>query len=78
VVRRLADEWPEFGQCVPKVARDTTDPDRLYAQNHHGVYRSRDEGVTWDSIADGLPSDPYHPRRAPRRDVRRRRHPGRV
>jgi hypothetical protein len=40
-----------------KVARDTTDPDRLYAQNHHGVYRSRDEGVTWDSIADGLPSD---------------------
>lgn len=61
-----------------KVARDTTDPDRLYAQNHHGVYRSRDEGVTWDSIADGLPSDPYHPRRAPRRDVRRRRHPGRV
>jgi hypothetical protein len=51
------DPWPEFGQCVHKVARDAADPDRLYAQNHHGVYRSDDGGVTWSSIADGLPSD---------------------
>ncbi|MFI6763162.1 WD40/YVTN/BNR-like repeat-containing protein [Micromonospora sp. NPDC050417] len=53
----LPDEWPDFGQCVHKVARDAVDPDRLYAQNHHGVYRSDDAGVTWNSIADGLPSD---------------------
>ncbi|SDZ08254.1 hypothetical protein SAMN05444365_105230 [Micromonospora pattaloongensis] len=53
----LPDEWPEFGQCVHKVARDAADPDRLYAQNHHGVYRSDDAGGTWRSIADGLPSD---------------------
>ncbi|MBE1488480.1 WD40/YVTN/BNR-like repeat-containing protein [Plantactinospora soyae] len=53
----LPDEWPEFGQCVHKVARDAGDPELLYAQNHHGVYRSRDGGVTWKSIADGLPSD---------------------
>ncbi|MFC6021290.1 WD40/YVTN/BNR-like repeat-containing protein [Plantactinospora solaniradicis] len=53
----LPDEWPEFGQCVHKVARDAGDPELLYAQNHHGVYRSRDGGVTWESIADGLPSD---------------------
>ncbi|MGQ5264276.1 exo-alpha-sialidase [Micromonospora sp. ZYX-F-536] len=53
----LPDEWPEFGQCVHKVARDGVDPDRLYAQNHHGVYRSDDDGRTWSSIADGLPSD---------------------
>ncbi|MFV2088130.1 WD40/YVTN/BNR-like repeat-containing protein [Micromonospora sp. LOL_021] len=53
----LPDEWPEFGQCVHKVARDAVDPDRLYAQNHHGVYRSDDAGATWSSIADGLPSD---------------------
>jgi photosystem II stability/assembly factor-like uncharacterized protein len=64
----LPDEWPEFGQCVHKVARDASDPDRLYAQNHHGVYRSDDDGVTWSSIADGLPSDfgfpmVSHPRR---------------
>jgi hypothetical protein len=53
----LPDEWPEFGQCVHKVARDAADPDRLYAQNHHGVYRSDDGGTSWSSIADGLPSD---------------------
>jgi len=53
----LPDEWPEFGQCVHKVARDAEDPEQFYAQNHHGVYRSRDGGATWQSIADGLPSD---------------------
>jgi photosystem II stability/assembly factor-like uncharacterized protein len=53
----LPDQFPEFGQCVHKVARDAVDPDRLYAQNHHGVYRSDDGGETWRSIADGLPSD---------------------
>lgn len=51
------DPWPEFGQCVHKAARDAGDPERLYVQNHHGVYRSDDGGVTWTSIADGLPSD---------------------
>jgi photosystem II stability/assembly factor-like uncharacterized protein len=53
----MPDEWPEFGQCVHKVARDGVNPERLYAQNHHGVYRSDDDGRTWSSIADGLPSD---------------------
>ncbi len=53
----LPDPWPEFGQCVHKVARDAGDPDRLYAQNHHGVYRSDNGGDSWESIADGLPAD---------------------
>ncbi len=48
---------PEFGQCVHKIARDAQTPHRLYAQNHHGVYRSDDAGDTWVSIAAGLPSD---------------------
>jgi hypothetical protein len=65
----LPDPWPEFGQCVHKVARDVGDPDRLYAQNHHGVYRSDDGGASWSSIADRLPSDfgfpmVAHPRRS--------------
>src|SRR5262245_39462075 len=64
----LPDPWPEYGQCVHKVARDPVEPDRLYAQNHHGVYRSDDAGATWQSIADGLPADfgfamVAHPRR---------------
>ena len=53
----LPDPWPEYGQCVHKVARDAADPDRLYAQNHFGVYRSDNGGESWQSIADGLPSD---------------------
>ncbi|MBL7255221.1 WD40/YVTN/BNR-like repeat-containing protein [Paractinoplanes lichenicola] len=62
------DPWPEFGQCVHRVARDAGDPERLYAQNHHGVYRSADGGDSWQSIADTLPSDfgfpmVAHPRR---------------
>ncbi|SDY15711.1 hypothetical protein SAMN05661080_02503 [Modestobacter sp. DSM 44400] len=48
---------PEFGQCVHKIARDAVAPSRLYAQNHHGVYRTEDDGDTWTSIADGLPAD---------------------
>lgn len=53
----MPDQWPEYGQCVHKVARDAGDPRRLYAQNHHGVYRSDDGGDQWQSIADGLPTD---------------------
>jgi photosystem II stability/assembly factor-like uncharacterized protein len=64
----LPDPWPEYGQCVHKVARDSGDSERFYAQNHHGVYRSDDGGGTWSSIADGLPTDfgftmVAHPRR---------------
>jgi hypothetical protein len=62
------DPYPEFGQCVHKVARDAGDPERLYAQIHGGVCRSDDGGGSWTSIAGGLPSDfgfpmVAHPRR---------------
>ncbi|MEQ6902331.1 exo-alpha-sialidase [Nocardioides sp. YIM 152588] len=50
-------QYPEFGQCVHKVTRHPSRPERLYLQNHGGVYRSDDEGGAWTSIADGLPSD---------------------
>lgn len=53
----LPDPQPEFGQCVHKVAMDAAGPRTLYAQNHHGVYRSDDGAASWTSIADGLPSD---------------------
>jgi hypothetical protein len=51
----LPDPRPEFGQCVHKVAADAGGA--LYAQNHHGVYRSDDAGNSWTSIAEGLPAD---------------------
>ncbi len=40
-----------------KVAVDASGPDRLYAQNHGGVFRSDDAGGSWTSIAGGLPAD---------------------
>lgn len=53
----IPDETPEYGQCVHKVTRHAAAPDRLFAQNHGGVYRSDDAGDSWRSIADGLSSD---------------------
>ena len=49
--------FPEFGQCVHKVSRNPGAPDRLYLQNHGGVYRSDNGGDSWDYIADGLPAE---------------------
>ncbi len=65
----MPDPNPEFGQCVHKIARDAEVDNRLFAQNHHGVYRSDDNGDTWNSIAEGLPADfgfvmMTHPRRS--------------
>jgi hypothetical protein len=61
----VPDPYPEFGQCVHKIARHSDAPGRLYMQNHGGwedrpgigVLRSDDYGHSWRSIADGLPSD---------------------
>jgi hypothetical protein len=61
----VPDPYPEFGQCVHKIARHKDAPGRLYMQNHGGweerpgigVLRSDDHGRTWRSIAKGLPSD---------------------
>lgn len=68
----VPDPYPEFGQCVHKIARPKDAPGRLYMQNHGGwarwdgpggprpdigVLRSDDHGKSWRSIAKGLPSD---------------------
>jgi photosystem II stability/assembly factor-like uncharacterized protein len=61
----VPDPYPEFGQCVHKIARHDDAPGRLYIQNHGGwadrpgigVLRSDDYGHSWRSIADGLPTD---------------------
>lgn len=48
--------YPEFGQCVHSIAMAAGRPDRLYQQNHCGMYRSDDGGRQWHSIEAGLPS----------------------
>src|SRR4029453_11033327 len=32
-------------------------PDRLYLQNHWGLYRTDDAGDQWEDMANGVPSD---------------------
>ena len=53
----LPDKYPEFGQCVHKVAHHPARPGRLFLQNHWGLYRSDDWGDSWHDIANGVPSD---------------------
>jgi photosystem II stability/assembly factor-like uncharacterized protein len=53
----LPEKHPEFGQCVHKVAQSRRNPERMYLQNHWGLYRSDDRGESWTDIANGVPSD---------------------
>ena len=53
----LPDQYPEFGQCVHKVVQSVQNPERLYLQNHWGLYRSDDRGESWTDIASNVPSD---------------------
>lgn len=50
------ERYPEFGQCVHCIVMAPGQPDRLYQQNHCGMYRSDDGGKHWESIEPGLPS----------------------
>ncbi|TCT08050.1 WD40/YVTN/BNR-like repeat-containing protein [Aquabacter spiritensis] len=47
---------PEVGQCVHCVVLAPGSGERLYQQNHCGMYRSDDGGRNWHSIEKGLPS----------------------
>ncbi len=53
----LPDKHPEFGQCVHKVVHHPSRPERIFLQNHWGLYRSDDWGDNWHDIANGVPSD---------------------
>ena len=51
------DRFPEVGQCVHKLLVHPSRPDRLWQQNHCGVYRSDDAGASWERLDEnGLPS----------------------
>ena len=51
------EKYPEFGQCIHKMVMHPACPDRLYLQSHWGLYRSDDGAVSWQDIANGVPSD---------------------
>ncbi|HEX5827126.1 MAG TPA: hypothetical protein VFY23_06375 [Candidatus Limnocylindrales bacterium] len=50
------NRYPEYGQCVHKLVLADGEQ-RLYQQNHCGVYRSTDGGERWEEITGGLPND---------------------
>jgi hypothetical protein len=56
----LRRDWPaeydDVGFCVHKLVR-SSDPQRLYQQNHVGMHRSDDAGHSWTEITEGLPGD---------------------
>ena len=60
--------YPELGQCVHCLVLAPGMPDRLYQQNHCGMYRSEDGGQQWESIEAGLPSSFGFPAAAHPRD----------
>lgn len=59
----------DIGSCVHRMVIDPQNPDRLFQQNHRGVYRSEDGGDSWQTIESGLPGtfgfpivvNPHHP-----------------
>jgi len=52
----LGNPYPEVGQCPHKLLLHPA-RDRLWQQNHYGVYRSDDRGDSWVRVdGNGLPS----------------------
>ena len=49
-------EFDGIGYCVHGLAADPHDPNRIYRQDHRGVYRTLDGGDSWEKIEAGLPS----------------------
>ena len=53
----MPDPYPEVGQCVHKLLVHPQRPERLWQQNHCGVYRSDNSGDTWERLdGNGLPT----------------------
>ncbi len=45
----------DIGYCVHCIVAHPDDSNRIWRQDHRGVYRTKDGGVTWDRIEEGLP-----------------------
>lgn len=50
------EEVGDIGSCVHRLVHHPSRPERLFQQNHLGVFRSTDGADSWVRIDDGLPS----------------------
>jgi hypothetical protein len=53
----LPDPYPEFGQDAHSIAIAPTMPDRLYQQNHCGIYRLDRPSDVWERIGRAMPEE---------------------
>ncbi|HEV2365203.1 MAG TPA: glycosyl hydrolase [Caulobacteraceae bacterium] len=53
----LPDPYPEFGQDAHFIALAPTAPDRIWQQNHCGIYRLDRPGTRWERIGRAMPAD---------------------
>ena len=49
------DPYPEYGQDAHYIALSPTLPDRLWQQNHCGIYRLDRPGEKWERIGNAMP-----------------------
>jgi hypothetical protein len=47
---------PQVGYCVHGLAQDPANPQRIWRQDHAGMFRTDDGGNSWHRIENGLPS----------------------
>ena len=53
----LPDPYPEYGQDAHFIAIHPKNPDRLYQQNHCGIYRLDRPSETWERIGKAMPPE---------------------
>jgi hypothetical protein len=53
----LPDEDPDYGHDPHRLALHPLNPDRLYQQNHCGIYRLDRPGVQWQRIGRAMPAE---------------------
>ncbi|MGH6966250.1 MAG: WD40/YVTN/BNR-like repeat-containing protein [Phenylobacterium sp.] len=53
----LPESFPEYGQDAHFIALAPTDPDRLWQQNHCGIYRLDRPAERWERIGNAMPRE---------------------
>jgi photosystem II stability/assembly factor-like uncharacterized protein len=53
----MPDPYPEYGQDAHYLALAPTRPDRIWQQNHCGIYRIDRPSRTWERIGRNMPAD---------------------